>query len=351
VVIGKTNTPELGWKADTDNATFGPTCNPWNLAYSPGGSSGGAAAAIAAGMVPLATGSDGGGSIRIPSSCCGLSGIKPSLGRVPSGGAHGSEWHDLSTKGPMARRVVDVVTALDVAVGPDPSDVRSLPRPEASWPAALAGAQLPSKVAWSPTLGYAPLDDEVRALCDETVGRLASLGTEVVEIEVVFDEDPVRDWLTLAVAYNWRTLAPYRDTELWARVDPLLAAMVDWAAEHLSVLDVVAAQDACHRLNLRLVELFRDVRLLLTPTCAGPPPARALEGQGMINGELDANWARFTYPFNMTRSPAASVCAGLTSEGLPVGIQLVGPQHADLVVIRSAAALEAAIGFDALAPV
>ena len=271
VVVGKTNTPELGWKADTDNATFGPTCNPWNLAYSPGGSSGGAGAALASGMVPLATGSDGGGSIRIPSSCCGLSGIKPSLGRVPSGGVHGSEWHDLSTKGPMARRVVDVVTALDVAVGPDPSDVRALPRPEASWPAALEGARLPSKVAWSPTLGYAPLDDEVRALCEDAVARIVSLGTEVVEIEVVFEEDPVRDWLTLAVAYNWRTLAPYRDTDLWERVDPLLAAQVEWAAEHLSALDIVRAQDACHSLNLRLVELFRDVRLLLTPTCAGPP--------------------------------------------------------------------------------
>ncbi len=351
VVIGKTNTPELGWKADTDNVSFGPTCNPWNPDYSPGGSSGGAAAAIASGMVPLATGSDGGGSIRIPSSCCGLSGIKPSLGRVPSGGEHGSEWHDLSTKGPMARRVTDVVAALDVAVGPDPTDIRSLPRPEASWPAALEGAQLPTKVAWSPTLGYAPLDDEVRARCEEVVGRLESLGTEVVELEVVFDEDPVRDWLTLAVAYNWRTLAPYRHTELWEKVDPLLAAQVDWAAEQLSALDVVRAQDACHTMNLRLVEVFRDVRLLLTPTCAAPPPPRALLGQGRINGELDPNWVRFTYPFNMTRSPAASVCAGLTSDGLPVGIQLVGPQHADLVVIRSAAALEAAIGFDDVAPI
>jgi len=351
VVVGKTNTPELGWKADTDNVVFGPTSNPWNLAYSPGGSSGGAAAAIASGMVPLATGSDGGGSIRIPSSCCGLSGIKPSLGRVPSGGDHGSDWHDLSTKGPMARRVADVVTALDIAVGPDPTDIRSLPRPEASWPAALEGAQLPSKVAWSPTLGYAPLDDEVRALCEDVIDKLKTLGTEVVEIEVVFDEDPVRDWLTLAVAYNWRTLSPFRDTEVWERVDPLLAAQVDWAAENLSALDIVRAQDACHTLNLKLVELFRDVRLLLTPTCAGSPPPRSLEGQGLINGELEANWARFTYPFNMTRSPAASVCAGLTSGGLPVGIQLVGPQHADLVVIRSAAALEDVIGFDAVAPV
>ncbi len=351
VVVGKTNTPELGWKADTDNAVFGATCNPWNLAHSPGGSSGGAAAAIASGMVPLATGSDGGGSIRIPSSCCGLSGVKPSLGRVPAGGPHGSGWLDLSTKGPMARRVTDVVAALDIAVGPDPTDIRSLPRPEASWPAAVHHAQLPTKVAWSPTLGYAPLDDEVRALCSDAVGRLESLGTEVVEIETVFDEDPVRDWLTMAIAYNWRTLAPYRGTDVWDKVDPLLAAQVDWAAEHLSALDLVQALDVCHDLNLRLVELFRDVRLLLTPTCAGPPPPRALDGQGVINGEVEPNWARFTYPFNMTRSPAASVCAGLTSEGLPVGIQLVGPQHADLVVIRSAAALEKAIGFDEVAPI
>jgi len=250
----------------------------------------------------------------------------------------------------MARRIGDVVLALDVAVGPDPTDIRSLPRPEASWLAALDHPRLPAKVAWSPTLGYAPLDDEVRARCEEAVGRLESLGTEVVEIETVFDEDPVRDWLTMAVAYNWRTLAPYRGTELWDKVDPLLAAQVDWAAEHVTALDLVRALDVCHDLNLRLVELFRDVRLLLTPTCAGPPPPRALQGQGLVNGEIEANWARFTYPFNMTRSPAASVCAGLTSEGLPVGIQLVGPQHADLVVIRSAAALEAAIGFDEVAP-
>jgi aspartyl-tRNA(Asn)/glutamyl-tRNA(Gln) amidotransferase subunit A len=205
-------------------------------------------------------------------------------------------------------------------------------------------------VAWSPTLGYAPLDDEVRGLCERAVGLLESMGVEVVEIDTVFEEDPVGDWLTLALSYNLRTLAPYRGTEAWERVDPLLAAQVDWAAEHLTALEVVRAQDACHRLNLRLVDLFHDVRLLITPTCAGPPPPRSLDGQGLVNGEVDANWVRFTYPFNMTRSPAASVCAGLSSDGLPVGLQLVGPQHADLVVIRSAAALEHAIGFEELAP-
>jgi Asp-tRNA(Asn)/Glu-tRNA(Gln) amidotransferase A subunit family amidase len=351
IVIGKTNTPELGWKGDTDNTVFGATRNPWNLDHSPGGSSGGSAAAIASGMVPLATGSDGGGSIRIPSSCCALSGMKPSLGRVPSGGSEPPDWQHLSTKGPMARRLSDVVAALDVVVGPDPTDLRSLPRPEASWPAALHDAQMPLRVAWSPTLGYAPLDDEVRQVCTQALAKLEELGVEIVEVEVVFEEDPTRDWLTLALAYNLRTLAPYRGTEIWERVDPLLAASIDWAAENLSVLDVVRAEDACHRLNVRLVELFRDVRLLVTPTCAGLPPSRSLEASGMINGVIDPNWVRFTYPFNMTRSPAATVCAGLSRDGLPVGIQLVGPQHADLVVIRSAGALEAAIGFDEVAPI
>ena len=348
IVVGKTNTPELGHKGDTVNALFGATSNPWNLEHSPGGSSGGTAAAIAAGMVPLGTGSDGGGSIRIPSSCCGLSGMKPSLGRVPSGGPRPPDWIDLSTRGPMARRIADVVAALDVAVGPDPSDLRSLPRPEASWPATLNDPKVPSNIAWSPTLGYAPLDDEVRAICTRAVEVLVSLGAEVTEVPVVFEEDPVVDWLTLVSSYCVRTLSPFRDTEAWQKVDPLLAAMVDHATSRTSAADLVRATDACHTLNLRLVELFHDVRILATPTCAGAPPPRSLDGAGLINGAQEANWVRFTYPFNMTRSPAATVCVGMTSLGLPVGLQLVGPQHADLVVLRTAAALEAAVGFDAV---
>jgi len=204
-------------------------------------------------------------------------------------------------------------------------------------------------VAWSPTLGYAEVDAEVLAICERAVETMASLGTEVVEIETVFDADPVDDWLTLSGVYNLRTHAGIRGTEAWALVDPVLATVIEGAAS-MSALEVVRAEDACHRLNLRLVELFHDVRLLMTPTMAGAPPPRALGGAGMINGTTDFNWVKFTYPFNMTRSPAASVCVGLTSSGLPVGLQLIGPQHADLVVLRSAAALEEAIGFGALAP-
>jgi aspartyl-tRNA(Asn)/glutamyl-tRNA(Gln) amidotransferase subunit A len=349
VVVGKTNTPELGWKADTDNPVFGPTHNPWNLAHTPGGSSGGSAVAIASGMVPLATGSDGGGSLRIPSSCCGLSAMKPSLGRVPSGGPTAPDWHHLSTKGPMARRLSDVVAALDVVVGPDPTDLRSLPRPEASWLAALHDPRPPRKVAWAPTLGYAEVDAEVLAICERAVEVMASLGTEVVEIDTVFDEDPVEQWLLLSSVYNLRTHAELRDTDAWGQIDPVLAMVIERSLE-TSALDLVRAEDVCHTLNLRLVELFHDVRLLITPTMAAVPPHRSLKGAGLINGNEDINWVKFTYPFNMTRSPAASICAGLSASGLPVGLQMVGPQHADLVVLRSAAALEAALGFDALPP-
>ncbi len=349
VVVGKTNTPELGWKADTDNVVFGPTANPWNLDHTPGGSSGGSAAAIAAGMVPLATGSDGGGSIRIPSSCCGLSGVKPSLGRVPSGGDAPPDWQHLSTKGPMARRLSDVVAALDVVVGPDPSDLRSLPRPEAPWLAVLQDPRPPKRVAWSPTLGYAEIDDEVRAICTRAVEVMGSLGADVVEVDTVFAKDPIDDWLVLTGAYNLRTHGEIRSTPAWEDVDPVLKMVIDGAAE-TSAVDLVRAEDACHLLNVRLVELFRNVRLLITPTVAAAPPPRSLGGSALINGKADYNWVKLTYPFNMTRSPAATVCAGTTSLGLPVGLQLIGPQHGDLVVLRSAAALEQALGFDQLAP-
>jgi aspartyl-tRNA(Asn)/glutamyl-tRNA(Gln) amidotransferase subunit A len=348
VVVGKTNTPELGWKPDTDNITFGATRNPWDLERSPGGSSGGSAAAIAAGMVPLATGSDGGGSLRIPASLCGLSCLKPSLGRVPSGGGHAPDWHHLSTRGLLARTMDDLVQALDIVIGPDPTDLRSLPMPEASWTAALENAHVPFAVAWSPTLGYAPLDDEVRAVCERAVRTMEELGAKVIDVDEVFPEDPIEPWLTLTSAYNLRTLEPLVGTEVWDQVDPGLAATVDWARS-LSALDMVKAEDACHLLNLRLVQLFHEVRLLVTPTVAAPAP---LSGEtGIINGTPDLNWVRFTYPFNLTRSPAATVCAGFTESGMPVGLQLVGPQHGDLVVSRAAAALEQGLELDPVAPI
>jgi Asp-tRNA(Asn)/Glu-tRNA(Gln) amidotransferase A subunit family amidase len=349
VVVGKTNTPEFGWTAMTDNNLFGVTKNPWNLDHSPGGSSGGTAAALAAGLVPLATGSDGGGSIRIPAACCGLSGMKTSLGRVPIGGPNPPGWPGLSVKGPMARRIADVVLALDTVVAPEPSDLRSLPRPEASWLAALDEPRVPARVLWSPTLGYATVDAEVLSVCEQAVAVLESLGAEVVEIDRVFDTDPVNDWLTLTAVFLLRSLEPrYQDHD--DDLHPMLARLVD-RARSTTGRQMAAALDACHRVNYRLVELFADARILVTPTCAGLPPPLSLGLQGLVNDEATPGWVSFTYPFNMSGSPAATVCAGLSRDGLPVGLQLVGPAHGDLVVIRTAAALEAALGFEQLAPV
>lgn len=348
VVLGKTATPEYGWKGDTQHPAWGATHNPWSLGRSPGGSSGGSAAALASGMVPLATGSDGGGSIRIPSALCGLSGMKASLGRVPAGGADGPGWPGLSTKGPMARRIRDVTYALDCVVGPEPTDLASLPMPEASWSRSLAELHPPARVGWSPTLGFSPVDSEVRAVCERAVGRLAELGTEVVEISEVFDEDPVRAFLTLSCTYNLRSLEQWRGTDAWEQIEPGLREGLDWAARRVSATDLVRAGDTCHELNVRLVELFHDVPLLVTPLAAAQTPVCG--GHGTIDGIEDPNWIRFTYPFNLTRSPAGTVCAGFTGDGMPVGLQVVGPQHGDVAVLRLLAVLEDALGLDTVAP-
>jgi aspartyl-tRNA(Asn)/glutamyl-tRNA(Gln) amidotransferase subunit A len=348
VVVGKTNTPELGWKADTVNETFGATRNPWALDRSAGGSSGGSAAALAAGLVPLATGSDGGGSIRIPSAITGLTGLKPSQGRVPSGGASPPDWPLLSTRGPMARRARDLALALDVVVGPEPTDLTSLPLPDASWSRSLAELHPPHRVAWSPTLGYATVDAEIVAVCEAALAKLEALGTEVVVVDEVWDHDPVDDWLVLEGVYCQRTLDPFRDDDVWRRIDPGLVALVEWARSSVSATRFALAADACHTYNAALVDLFHRVPLLLTPTIAGQTPL--VGGMGTIDGEPDIGWVRHTYPFNMTRSPAGTVCAGFTDDGMPVGLQVVGPQHADVVVLRALALLEDVLAIEATAP-
>lgn len=346
IVVGKANTPELGYQPRTNNLRFGETLNPWDLQRSPGGSSGASAAALAAGLVPLATGSDGGGSIRIPAALCGISGFKPSLGRVPHGGDEAPAWHHLDCRGPMARTARSIAVALDAVIGPDPTDLRSLPLPEASWSAAAAQPGLPIRIAWSPTLGYAPVDAEILDACTAAVKTIAGLGVEVEQVDTVFDDDVIFSWLSLTNAYNRRTLARLTPEER-QRVDPDLLTLMEFTAAD-AVVDLVRAEDRCHELNVKLVQLFRRSRLLLCPTTGATAPA--LGKPGTINGVEDPNWVRFTYPFNMTRSPAGTVCAGYTKGGLPIGLQIVGPQHADLVVLRAMAAIEDALGVMRPAP-
>jgi len=348
VVVGKTNTPELGCKGDTSNRLGPPTVNPWNPERSAGGSSGGSAVAVAAGMVPLATGSDGGGSIRIPAAICGLTGFKPSLGRVPVGGATPPNWADLSAKGPMTARARDAALVLDAVVGPDPSDLRSLPRPREPWRPQLDDPHPPLRVAWSPTLGYAPVDPAVAAVCRAAVERLATTGCDVVEEPSVFPVDPVDAWLALTSASHLRTVGDLQGTAEWELLDPSIQFAVE-TAQGLGAGAVVAAQDACHQLNHTLATLLHDVSFLLTPVVAARVPAPW--HMGTIDGQPDPNWIRFTYPFNLTRSPAGTVCVGHTDDGVPVGLQVVGAQHADAAVLRVLAYLEEAVGVTGRAPV
>jgi Asp-tRNA(Asn)/Glu-tRNA(Gln) amidotransferase A subunit family amidase len=349
VIVGKTNTPELAWKGDTDNRIFGRTGNPWSLERSAGGSSGGSSAAVAAGMVPMATGSDGGGSLRIPGALCGLTTMKPSLGRVPAGGPTPPGWADLSSKGVLVATARSSAYALDAVIGPDPTDLRALPMPDGSWRDAVESLHAPRRVLWSPTLGYATVDREVRAACEHAVHALQEQGTEVVVVDDVFDEDPAVPWLYLSLLANQRVIdAADPDGARRDELDPALASMLGWAAETATTTTALEASDVAHRLNVRLVELFHQAPLLLTPTVAGQTPVGA--GQGTVNGVQDVSWVRFTYPFNLTRSPAGSVTVGTTSDGMPIGLQVVGPQHADVAVLRMLALLEQVVELDRTCP-
>jgi aspartyl-tRNA(Asn)/glutamyl-tRNA(Gln) amidotransferase subunit A len=248
----------------------------------------------------------------------------------------------------MARTVRDITFALDAVVGPEATDLRSLPMPDASWTRSLLDLHAPRKVGWAPTLGYARVDREVAAICQAAVDRLAAAGTEVEVVDPVFDADPVEPWLALAMAGDERALGHLRGTDDWSRLDPGHTAAIDHFGR-ITGADVLAAVDACHLHNLRLVELFHRVPLLLTPTVAGQPGPAG--GNGTIDGEETPQWVAFTYPFNMTRSPAGTVCAGFTADGLPVGLQVVGPQHADVAVLRALALLEDLLALDPIAPI
>lgn len=340
IVLGKTNTPEFGCKADTDNRVFGATLNPIDHRRSAGGSSGGSAAAVAAGLVPMATGSDGGGSIRIPSSMCGLPGMKCTPGRVPVGGPVAPSWGHLSARGPMARTVDDIAYCLDVVVGPEPTDALSLPAPLAPWAPQLRAVGR-RRVGWSPTLGYAEVDAEVAAVCADAVRRLAdSLDIELVEIPVVFDTDPVRLFLALSGVGNLLGVEEHRDR--FDELDPVVLSAALWAESRLTGADLARAYAGCHHLGLRLAEVFRDVDVLLCPTIASPVPLQGADG--VVNGHSTAAWVRFTYPFNLSRSPAGTIPAGRDAAGMPVGLQVVGPQHGDLAVLQFLAAAESVLG-------
>jgi len=347
VIVGKTNTPEHGCMGDTYNPRFGPTLNPWNIERSPGGSSGGTGSAIAAGMVPVGSGSDGGGSIRIPSAICGLSGIKTSQGRVPSGPPP-SGLIDLSCVGPMARLIRDVALCLDAMVGPDPADLRSLPKPEVSWRAALDSPRVPVRVLWAPSIDGEPVDAEIAAACTAAVDRLAAEGVEVVEVGAAITAVPGAFLQLFLGGLIGPAFRPLYGTEEWDNVTDVLAVLLEDVYQRATPESIYWARQQAGELSIALAELMEGYDALLMPTLAGQAPAPA--GHGTINGEETPNWFRFTPLANLTRRPAGTVCCGFSSEGVPIGLQVVGHQLDDLTVLEALAVLEDLLALNPIAP-
>ncbi|MEE4360877.1 MAG: amidase [Pseudomonadales bacterium] len=347
IIVGKTNTPEFGCKGATDNPLFGPTANPWNLAYSPGGSSGGSGAALAAGLVPLATGSDGGGSIRIPAAVCGLSGFKASQGRVPLADRGAPTTGLLAVRGPMTRTLRDAVIALDAMRGPDPRDIFALPDDDAPWLGAFDARRPLQRVVWSPGLGYAQVDADVRAVCETALARLRDAGVEVIERDRIIDEHPLRHWWNLWTAAMARKLGDRKGTADWEKIDPPLRMMIEHGMA-VSGADYARAIDAAHDYNLQLEAAFADAPIILSVTCAGRTPKTGADGT--INGTPTAGWVEMTFGLNMTRNPAATVHAGLDPDGLPVGLQVIGRQRDDVAVLCAAGFMEEVLGGPGRAP-
>jgi len=340
IIIGKTTTPEFGHKAVTESPLFGITRNPWNPALTPGGSSGGAGAAVAAGLGPLAVGTDGGGSIRIPASFCGIYGLKPSFGRVPQNPGFPG-WETLSHTGPMTRTVRDAALMLDAIAGPDDRDRHSLPAAGRSFREACEGGIAGLSVAWSPDLGYARVDPEVADLCAAAAERFESFGGHV-EVVSPYWEDPEETFRITVGAEMWSAWGDRLEAD-GEQMDRSLRALLRFGSE------VTAAQYL--RATRRRGEFYTEVHrflarfdLLITPTVAVPAFEVGKPGLNEVNGQPSSplGWTPFCFPFNLTGQPAATVPVGFTSAGLPVGLQIVGRRHADHTVLAASAAFEAA---------
>ena len=337
VLPGKTTTPEFGWKGVTDSPLEGVTRNPWDPARTAGGSSGGSSAALAAGMVPLALGTDGGGSIRIPSGFCGLPGIKPTYGRVPAWPP--SPYGTVAHAGPMARTVGDLALLLDVLCEPDPRDWTALPPPDRSFLAGLEDGVRGLRVAFSPDLGYVRVDPEVAAAVARAARALADLGAHVEELDPGFS-DPRDVFEMLWSAGAARLVTDLGDPQADV-FDPGFAELAAFGRSH-SLSDYLGAVNRRDALGLLMSRFHVEWDLLVTPTL---PIAAFGAGRDVPEGWPERgwpSWTPFTYPFNLTQQPAASVPCGFTAAGLPVGVQIVGPRYGDTLVLRAARAYEAA---------
>jgi aspartyl-tRNA(Asn)/glutamyl-tRNA(Gln) amidotransferase subunit A len=341
VFLGLTTTPEFGWKGVADSPLTGITRNPWNPALTPGGSSGGSAAALAAGYAPLALGTDGGGSIRIPAGFTGTFGLKPSFGRVPAYPL--SPFGTVAHVGPMTRTVGDAAMMLNAISQPDSRDWFSLPYDDVDYTFKLKRKLKGLRVAYSATLGYVDVNPEIEALVKQAVVVLQKLGAEVTEIDPGFaDPAPIFRALWWSGARSMLVDLP---SEKKALLDPALADVIAQAAS-ITVKDLADATKARGALGTQMRLFMENYDILVTPTLPIPAfEAGKLQPDDPDNQGKWVNWTPFTYPFNLTQQPAASVPCGFTRSGLPAGLHVVGRMFDDRTVLKVCAAYEAETRF------
>ncbi|GAB91165.1 amidase [Gordonia rhizosphera] len=345
VLLGKVTTPEFGWKGVTDSLRCGVTRNPWNPERTSGGSSGGSAAAVAAGLSTLSVGTDGGGSIRIPASFCGIVGFKPTYGRVPLYPA--SPFGTLSHAGPMARTVGDCAAMLDVLSGFDSRDWSAMPTPTfsvADQLATMSSDLTGVRVAYSPTLGFGVNDPVVQANTDAAVDVLTGLGADVTVVDIGW-EDPVWAYHILWFAgaeVVVRSFGPGAAD----KIDPKLAAALQRHRD-FSAIDYLDATAVRMSMGVEMGALHESFDVLVTPSM----PTVAFEAGVDVPAGSESpdwtSWTPYTYPFNLTGQPAITLPSGFDRD-LPTGVQFVGARHADATVLRVAAAYERAVPFATL---
>lgn len=340
VLLGKTSTPEFGCKGETNSPRTGITRNPWDASKTPGGSSGGTAAAVAAGMGPLSVGTDGAGSVRIPSAFCGNFGLKPSFGRVPAYPL--SPFGTVAHLGPHTMSVRDAALMMSLITRPDARDWTSLP-PETphgahDYTVGLEDGIRGLHVAWSPTLGYAKnVHPEIATACAQAVDELRALGAHVEAVDPGI-EDPLE--ITCGLWFSgawtlWNTLSP----EQQQLTDPDFGVQAELGSK-ISALEVQHLHLRRGALGSHMRQFMQRFDLLATPSVAVPAfDARPAGHSPMEPGNM-LGWTPFTYPFNLTQQPACTIPCGLTAAGLPIGLQFVGPMFGDALVLRAARAYE-----------
>ena len=340
IILGKTNTPEFGQSGTTENLLGGPCRNPWNIERTPGGSSGGAASALAAGLCAVATGSDGGGSIRIPASFTGLFGIKPSQGRIARYGGYGRPAaNHFSQSGPLSRTVMDSANLLQVLSGPDPRDPTSIREIPPDFTSTIKQGIRDLRIGWSPDLGYAGVDPEVVTITEEAAKAFASLGARVEEINLLI-EDPFEAF------YNVFSTATY--TSYGHLLGERRNDFTDYVrntldhASNLSASDLSVALLRVDQIRRQMENFFDNYDLLLTPTMA--VTAFPIEERPTVIGGKEVNpfwgYLPFTFPINMTGQTAASVPCGFSHDGMPVGLHIIGPKGSEPLILRASSAFE-----------